>query len=153
MSKCVIRPIHYSDVLGAPNAHELIAEYAAECSIPAIGGINPQPQIYKALEEAGIFQVFGAYAGEKLVGFASVLTSTLPHYGKKVATMESLFASKDHRSGGLGTLLLSHVENYAQASGCPAIFYSALIGSRLEKLLSLRSSCIRASAMFYRRLD
>jgi GNAT superfamily N-acetyltransferase len=152
VSEHVIREIRHVDVLAASTAVDLLAEYEQECSIPLIGRTNPQADIYANLETLGLMQVFGVYAGDELVGFASVLFTTLPHYGKKVATMESLFVSKPHRSGAIGNRLLHTVEDYAQRAGCVAIQYCAPTGSAFDKLLSLRATCIRTNSVFTRRL-
>lgn len=147
-----IRAIRYLDVLEAPNAQALLSAYSSECSLPAIGQPDPQPQMYEALERAGVFQVFGAYLGDDLIGFASVIVSVLPHYGRKVATMESLFVAPECREEGIGLHLLAQVERYATEAGCGAILYSAPSGGQLEKLLSLLKSYEHTNTIFCRRL-
>lgn len=146
----MIRPIRYTEIL---EATDLLTEYAAECSIPEIGETCPQPEIYDALEKAGIVQMFGAFGGEKLVGFGSMLTTVLPHYGKKVATVESLFLAKNYRAGGLGLALMDAMEQAASASGCAAILYSAPTGGKLETLLSMRREYRQTNTVFCRKLN
>jgi GNAT superfamily N-acetyltransferase len=143
----MIAPVTYLDILAAP---ELLAEYAAECSIPEIGTVNPQAETYAALEKAGVVQMFGAFYVEHMVGFASVLVTVLPHYGKKVATLESLFVSQANRSGGLGAHLISAVEEFARQAGCVAILYSAPAGGSLEKLLNLHKKYRHTNTVFCR---
>lgn len=147
-----MRAIRYLDVLEASNAKALLSSYASECSLPLIGPPDPQPQMYEALEKAGVLQVFGAYYGDTLIGFAAVLCSVLPHYGKKVATMESLFVDREHRAEGYGLHLLSAVERFAQEQGCVAILYSAPAGGELERLLSILKSYQHTNTIFCRRL-
>lgn len=130
---------------------ELIAEYAAECSIPAIGEINPQPDVYAAIEKSGMSQSFMALEDDCKIGFAIVLTPVLPHYGKKVATLESLFIAKDKRHGAAGLKLMSAVEQYAEQSGCVGILYSSPVGGQLERLLEARREYLRTNAVFYRK--
>ena len=134
-----IKPIRCADVFGNPDAHKLLAEYAAECSIPSIGDINPQPEMYTAMEHVGLLKCLGAYQWGVLVGFANVLTSVLPHYGRKVATIESLFVAKASRPDGIGKELMQAVEQYAKSAGCTSILYSAPAGGKLERLLYLKS--------------
>lgn len=147
----MIREIPVAEIFAAPNVKELFSEYAVECSIPLIGEINPQPEIYAAIERAGIMQCFGAYEDDLLVGFATVLMMVLPHYGKKTATVESIFIAHEHRAGGIGRSLLKSIEGFAKGAGCVAILYSTPAGGTFERLLSL-SGYAHTNAVFCRSL-
>lgn len=140
----MIRRVSSAEVLAAT---ELIAEYGAECSISAIGPINPQGPIYEALEKAGALDCFGAFDGEEMVGFALLLMPIIPHYGEKVATPESLFVAK---SSSLGRELMSHLEQFAKESGCRGILFSAPAGGRFERYLEASKEYQRTNAVFYR---
>jgi hypothetical protein len=134
----VIRPVSYTEILDAPNSAELMAEYAAECSLPELGMPNPQRALYELLEKSGGFQAFGVYDERTLVGFASVLDYVLPHYGKKIAATESLFLGSGYRSKGLpGLHLLDSMQDYAKTQGCGHMLYSAPVGSRFDKMMTL----------------
>jgi GNAT superfamily N-acetyltransferase len=148
---CLIRPVKYIEILGAANASELLAEYAAESAIPEIGPTCPQALMYAAMENSGMFHAFGAFRVKLLVGFAAILTYTLPHYGRKIATVESLFVSKEHR-GNYGRGLMNALEKYAREDGCAVVLYSAPAGGQLEKVLSLRKSYRRTNSVFCRSL-
>jgi GNAT superfamily N-acetyltransferase len=89
------------------------------------------------MESAGFLKIFGAFDPE-LIGFASLLLTVLPHYGKKVATVESLFVMPEYRTIGAGTELLRFIECFAANEGCTAILYSAPSGGKLAKLLELK---------------
>ena len=147
-----ILPIHFSQILEAPNAIELLAEYAAECSIPEIGEINPQAELYARMEQSGSFQVFGAFEGEELIGFAAVLVYLNPHYGKMIATVESIFLSPVHRTSTAGNGLMNAIEEYARGKECEAILYSAKAGTSFEKLLSILKPYQRSHSVFLRHL-
>jgi hypothetical protein len=149
-ARLTIRLVGITDLL---EAKELIAEYAAECSIPAIGEISPQAGMYEVLEHSGAFRCFGAFDGDRLVGFATVITTVFPHYGKMVATVESLFVASESRKGIAGTELLEAIDAYAEGTGCVAIVYSAPTGSRLEKLLSGKKRFSRTNEIFCRSLQ
>lgn len=144
-----VQLISYATVL---EARELLAEYAAECSIPEIGPVNAQAAMYAAMEKAGIAVIFGAFWEGKLAGFASVLMTVLPHYGQRTATIESLFVAKAYRSKGLGPELMQMVETYAKEAGCKAILYSAPSGGKLERLLSKRKGMRQTNSVFCRAL-
>lgn len=145
MSTPTIRRVSHSEILCAVNATELIAEYAAECSLP---GAEPQVKMYAAMEEAGVLQCIGAYQRELLVGFVSVITTVMPHNGKRVATVESLFVSHSERPTGAGNALLDAAEMYSSESGCVALLNTARKGSRLDKVLARRSGA-RATHTVY----
>lgn len=146
----LIEPCPVADVLAS---HALIAEYAAECSIPAIGEINPQHDTYAAMENVGLLQSFMVLDDARKVGFAIVLTPVLPHYGKRIATLESLFVAKGNRSSSAGRELMRAVEKYAESAGCVGILYSAPAGGQLEGLLNARREYQRTNAVFFRRFD
>lgn len=139
MSTPSIRRVSYAEILGADNAPRLIAEYAAECSVP---DYNPQAETYAALERAGALQCFGAYVRDDLVGFVSVLTARMPHNGKRVASVESLFVDRTCRGSGAGNCLLLAAEQYASETDCVAITRTARIASRLDTVLSHRPNCL-----------
>jgi hypothetical protein len=86
-----------------------------------------------------------------MVGFATVLVSVLPHYGRMVATVESLFVSATER-GMAGGKLLKAVEAYAGASGSVAILYSAPAGGEFEKFLAEREEYEWTNSVYCRRL-
>ena len=148
-----ILPVSFAVILEAPSAKELLKEYSEECSIQAIGPINPQAAIYEALEQNGAMQCFGAFDGVQIVGFASVLMTVLPHYGKKVATVESLFVPAEYRHSAAGTYLLRAIDEQAKESGCVGVLYSAPTGGRLERLLDIKGAFQRTNAIFYRSLS
>jgi GNAT superfamily N-acetyltransferase len=152
MPGLLIRQVSYAEILSTPNAQDLLEQYAQECSIPEIGRANPQAEMYRQMEATGMFQAFGLFYAEQLRGFASLLCYTLPHYGRKIANVESLFITQKHRKNGAGNLLMNAVEQYAKDNGCEVILYNARAGSQLEKLLSLLRPYQRTNSVFLRSL-
>lgn len=146
-----IKPIQFGVILQEQNA-ALIAEYGAECSIAGIGAINPQPDIYAALERAGVMCCFAVICDYHVVGFANVLITVMPHYGRKVATVESLFVAKAYRNTRAGVSLMTVIEAHAMAAGCAGILYSAPTGGKLERLLSRQKKYQRTNSVFLRSL-
>jgi len=143
-----VRKVKFVEILDAANSVALLEEYAAECSVPEIGPIAPQRDIYAMLERHDAMQCFGAFDGYNLVGFANVIPDIIPHYGKKVAKIESLFVPSDRRKyGGAGTKLKAAVKAYARETGCVGVFYTARIGSTLESILDMTTT--RTHAVFY----
>ncbi len=142
----MVKLVGFTEVLSHT---DLIAEYAAECSISAIGPIDPQPHIYEAMENAGVSQCFAVLLDGQIVGFSNVLMTILPHYGRKMATIESLFVSKAHRNTSAGADLMKTVEAHVKDAGCVGILYSAPAGGQLERLLKCKKRYKRTNAVFY----
>jgi GNAT superfamily N-acetyltransferase len=149
----MIKPVSYAVLMGAPNFDDLIDEYGSECSIPQIGRVAPQAAIYAQMEQTGMLQTFGVYLGELLIGFASVLVFIVPHYGKQIANVESLFLTESQRNAETGRELMDVIENYARQKGCVVILYNARHESRFERLLiASRNRYQRTNSVFCRSL-
>ena len=148
-----VLPIRISALVANPDGQALLSAYAEECSIEVIGKPNPQVEQYLRMESIGLCQVFGLFSYSLLVGFASVLTSVHPHYGKKVATVESLYVAKEWRDGLGSAKLIRAVEAYAGSSSCVAIVYSAPAGGSFEAFLNGREEYARTHSVFCRQLS
>jgi GNAT superfamily N-acetyltransferase len=147
------RPVRYIDILDAIGADDLLTEYAAECSIPEIGETCPQREIYDRMESSGLMHSFGVFDCDRLVGFATLLVFVLPHYGKKIANVESLFLAKPYRHGGTGRWLLGAIESIAAQMGCTAVLYNARRESRFERFLNAMPELyLRTNSVFLRAL-
>lgn len=116
---------------------ELLAEYADECSNAMLGRINPQWDMYAAMERAGALKIYAAYVDDVMVGFSAVLHHVQPHYGTLVGVVESLFVGKAHRPASGRELMLA-IEADARLAGCKAIVYAAPAGGELEAVLGKR---------------
>ncbi len=147
-----IRPIRIADILDVSETKDLLREYTVECSIPQIGETNPQRAIYDQMEASGLMHCFGVYEGSVLVGFAILLVFVLPHYGKKVANVESLFMRKSHRRGGSGRLLLSAIEKFSREKQCAAMLYNVRKGSNLERLFTVLPQYEQTNSVFVKTL-
>ena len=143
-----IKPVSYAEILDAPNASDTLAEYSEECSIPEIGKGTPCRELYELMENSGVFQAFGAYDDGVLIGFAAVNVFPLAHYGKTIATTESIFIAYNHRRNGAGTKLKAFIKQYAKNRGCVAFQYVAPFGSRFERLLASDKGCRRTGSVF-----
>ena len=147
----VIRPVSFREILDAPNATELFQEYAAECALPELEPINPQPEIYAAMETSGGLQAFGVYEDDTLVGFLTVLIWTVPHYGKKIGSNADIFLASEHRMNGMGPKMIALAEGYAKEKGCCAFQWTAPVNSRFAKLLALNVDRYRRTNVVYLR--
>jgi GNAT superfamily N-acetyltransferase len=144
-----ILPVPVATVFDAPNSEALLQAYAEDCLVP---DAKPQRAMYEAMERVGALQCFAAYSGRLLVGIVSVVSAVVPHLGKRIATIESVFVDPAYRSTGAGDSLLEAAEHYATGVKCLAITGSPRIDSAFEKVLSRRPGYQRTHSMFTRWL-
>lgn len=147
-----IRPCTVAAIAAAPEFDALLAEYGAESSLPEIGEPAAQIPVYLQLEQAGMLHAVGAFQGEALIGFVCVLLSVLPHYGRKVATSESLFVAGHARSTGAGLALLQAAQDLARERGAEAFLLSAPEGSRLARVMDLQKDWRPSNRVFVKEL-
>jgi len=148
-SLVAILPVSVATIFDDPDSADLFRANAEECLVP---DADPQRAIYEAMERAGVMRCRAAYLGDRLIGFISVLCTVMPHLGRRLATIESLFVDPGYRSTGAGELLLDAADQIAVDLNCVAITGAARIGSRLEKILSRRSGYELTHSMHTRRL-
>lgn len=131
IKKCTV-----SELWSAENFSEILIEYAEESAISGLPRPNPVQQLYQYLEDTGKFDIFGCYKDDNmLIGFISLLTSILPHYGELVSVTESFFVLKEHRFTGAGLSLLSRAEDHINNIGARGFLVSSpLDGSLIDVL-------------------
>lgn len=127
-----------AEIFADPRSAALFEENERETANPLLGPVTPDREMYAALEGTGLTLCFAAREGGVLCGYAFLVMSVAPHYGKKFATVASLFVREAARRGGLGAALMRTAEEEAKAAGCEEIFYTARVGSRLARLLFLQ---------------
>lgn len=152
MESVTVRQCCATELEQAPEFGALVDEYAAEAVRAELGGINVQADQYKMFESLGMMRFAGAWRGSELVGFATVMAAVAPHYGKKLATTETLFLSKDARSGGAGIDLIREAERMAKEMGAVGFFVSAPAGGALSKVLP-RTGFRHTNEMFFKGLE
>lgn len=133
-----IEPVSVSEFF----AHEvdpLIDEYRIECANEAFGLAPPSRSYYESLEKQGmLFPAIAKTIEGKVVGFVVVVVYAVPHFeGKTMATIESIFLSREYRKGRAGLALIRWAQRTAQNEGTVGVYLSTPVGSRLEKLASL----------------
>lgn len=135
MDSILVHKITLADIQNAPNCASLMAGYADECAIAELTPHDPQYAQYAAMEQAGFTHFLGAYCGDRLIGFVVILIATLPHFGKRIATTESLYVEPGQRRTGAGLDLIRRAQTFAQEQGAMGLFICAPVGSTLSKLL------------------
>lgn len=132
-----IRRLTVAEFQGRPELPALLAEYRAESAVAEFkDSAGPQWGTYAQLEAMGMLWALGAFDGESMVGFASVLVSVLPHFGQPVASTESYFVASAARHSGAGLALLQQAKVLAREAGAVGLLVSAPEGSRLARVLA-----------------
>lgn len=131
-----IREVSYSDIFDDPAFAKAAEDYIRESGNPFIGSVpNPNRNAYEALEDSGVWRCRAAYEGNLLVGFVAVWSMEHFHYGVRVASIETLWLSQEHRKGPAGLRLIREAKQIAYDMGAVALYASAPVGSRLASLL------------------
>lgn len=153
MPTCSVRQCRSAEIFDDPECEALLGEYADECGNALMGRARPSRDHYAILENTGMAQCFAARHDGRLCGFAMLLSTVLPHYGIRSATVESLFVARAARHLGLGTELMEAIDSEAKRRGAETIFYTAPVNSRLDLLLTLRPVAYHlTNHVFTRRL-
>lgn len=131
-----IRRCTVAELEAAPNLDVVLSAYASESAMSELGEPNPQVDIYRKLEAAGVLFPIAAFDGARLVGFILVLVCVLPHYGAFAATSESFFVLQEERKHGVGMGLLATAETLARGMGARALLITAPEGSQLAEAMA-----------------
>ena len=133
----VVRQISVAEAFANVEFPALCREYAEESALAGLPDPQEKLSAYQALEAGGsdVFSAFGAFLGDRLIGFIVLLTPVLPHYGAAIAVAESLFVGSAHRKNGAGMLLIRQAEKRAREMRSPGMLFSAPSRGRLAVLL------------------
>jgi hypothetical protein len=149
-----IRLVTVDEIIADPHSADLFKAYAAACIVP---DAEPQWPLYVAMERAGILRCFAAYVGSPaepvLIGFASVICSTMPHDGHLVATLGELFVDLPYRRTEAEDLLLAAVEQSAADSGARCFICQARIGSKYDSRLARRVGFVPTQTQYTKWLN
>lgn len=146
-----IQKVSSETLSGSPGFVGLLQDYAKESSIDGMPEYRPHYDMYRAMESSGFFHMFGAFDGEELIGFLTMLTTTLPHYSVNAGTVESFYVAESKRNTGAGMALLKAAEEFAKVAGCVALLVSAPCNSRLSQIMP-RVGYRRANEIFFRSI-
>lgn len=130
-----IRKCSAAEIRGNPAFPALAAEYKAEAAIAGLPDPDEKAASYGVLESSGCFNIYGAFLDGRLIGFVTVITPIIPHYGAAVGVTESCFVAQAHRKSGAGLKLLRAAETHARKAGAPGLLVSAPYAGRLAQIL------------------
>lgn len=148
MAELEIRPCMFDEIAQDPAYGALIAAYADESALAGLPRPQPRLDIYLDLERRGVLRIVGAWQDGALLGFISVLTSVLPHYGVPVATTESFYVARDKRGTAAGLRLLLEARRQAREAGGVGLLVSAPHGSTLAQVLN-KMHCRQTNDIFF----
>lgn len=147
----IVKKSSIAELEAQPNIHELLDQYAAECAIEGLPHPAAKAQTYKNIEKSGMLHVWAAFDDDLLIGYITMLASTLPHYEILVAVTESYFVTKDGRKTGAGTKLRNESEALARQLGSPGVIYSCPLGGVLARVLEGEDDCVETNRVFFKR--
>lgn len=148
----VVRPCTYADIENAPAFEAMLAAYGDESSVSASWRPVPQGDTYRALEANGLLHVLGAYQDDVMVGFLTVLTTTLPHFGRRAAVTESFFVSPAHRKSGAGLALLRAAERLATELNTDGLLVSTPAGGQLDAVMDRLDGYRLSNRVYFKEL-
>ena len=92
-----------------------------------LGALNPdtppllvRERLDAILADHPHYQIIGAFAGTALVGVCGAWIATKIWCGKYLE-IDNLVVDPDHRDGGVGTLLISHLEAIGRENDCKVL--------------------------------
>ena len=121
-------------IYSSPEFDQIVRDYCEESGNPDLGEAVPALDFYERMEQADAVRCAAAYEGERIVGIVVVVTTLYPHFGKRIASVESLWLDRKHRAGGAGLKLIRKAQALAREMGAVGIYYGARSGSRLAQL-------------------
>ena len=131
-----IKEISAREVYSSPEFDQIVRDYAQEGGNPDLGNAVPSLEFYDRMEKSGSLRCAAAFDGDRIVGIVFVLATVYPHFGKIVASVESIWLAKSHRAGGVGLRLIRKAQDLARDMGACGVYFGARVDSRLGQLYS-----------------
>jgi GNAT superfamily N-acetyltransferase len=101
------------------------------------GEPDPDWDTMLKLEDSGIFLLFTARDGNKLVGYIAFIVANHMHYRKiKVAHDDAFFLHRDYRKGGNGLKMFAYAEDQLRDFGVNRIVCHEKIKAPLDKFFT-----------------
>lgn len=147
-----VRKSSYSEASADPDFEVLVTAYAIESSIAGLPTPKGNMDSYIALENAGLMYSYCAYLDDKMIGFANALVVVMPHYGEKIATMESWFVAEEFRYTGVGLQLKKQIEATVKEAGAVGILVSTPVDSTLALVMERQKSYVESHRVFFKAL-
>lgn len=132
-----------------PEAAALLRGYADESALPGMPEAKSDIGLYRQLEAAGVYHVFGAFREDfRLVGFAGLIVSRNPHYSVLIGTIESIYVDPKSRAGGMGLELIRACKTKASEVGAVGLFSAAPANGKLDQIYE-RMDCTLTNRVYF----
>lgn len=129
-----LKEVSVGTIFESPEFGQIVEDYRNESGNPDLGEAVPSREFYERMASAGALRCVVAYDGSRIVGIVLVVATIYPHFGKTVASVESLWLDRSHRAGGSGLKLIRKAQEVARDMGAAGIYYGARVGSRQAEL-------------------
>lgn len=151
MAKTIsFRRISCQEALNSPRWPQIQAAYEDECRYPDLPA-DLDVDAYCALEASGAFHAIGAFDGAELVGFATYILYSIPHFkGRRLASCESIWLDRAYRVRGNGMRLIDEMMRLAKEDGAYGIYLGAKVGTAAERAYSHVATPM--NILFWRKL-
>ena len=116
-----IRPLDSGDLIAAAS---LLTQLNPETPAALIA-----ERLATLLAEHSHYEIFGAFAAEKLVGVAGAWIATKIWCGRYLE-IDNLVVDPNQRSAGVGSLLVQHLESLARERDCKIIVLDSYTANR-----------------------
>lgn len=145
-AKPVLKPVTIAQLrdLGAP----LLAAHYREVALDQTVPLAPNWPVYEELEQRDLLVSIGAWADDRLVGYAVSIFERHLHYDIMVLRNDVLFVLPEFRGAGIG--LIRAVEEEARAAGCNVVAWHAKKDTALDTILARRDG-YRVQDIIYTR--
>ena len=132
-----IKNIHIKELLDSEEAPELFKLYSDEAQSSTVSTpFNPNYEMYLQLEDMGILDACIILTEDnKIVGFATMLTTVMPHYSATASTIESIFIMKEYRGNNNFKNLLNRLIDTAKTKNSVNLFVSTPVVSSADKVM------------------
>lgn len=113
--------------------------------------LDPDIELYKKVEDAGVFHVFTARMDGILVGYAAYFVKPNPHYKTSVqAVQDVLYVDPDHR--GFGKKFIDWIDLHLSSMGVQATYQHTKAAYNFGPLLE-RLGYVLVDHIYVRRLS
>ncbi len=113
---------------------ETVEEYASYCN-DMVESPKFDIDLYTRLEKGGAIYCYRAMEDEKLIGFMSIVNSVIPHWGKKISIVESLYVLKAARKSGAGIRFIRKAEEFGRNVGSWGVIVNCPVDGELVNVL------------------
>ncbi len=96
---------------------------------------EPSRELYDMLEQSGALIAFGAYDGDRMVGYVSAMLYRHPHYPMTVAQHDTLYLLPEYRQGSAALRMMRAVEVSAAERGAERMMWHAKLDSQFSHIL------------------